>query len=152
MSLLRQFMLSFVPENLILLVFWLGTAWIVYGAIWRLYFSPLAAFPGPRLAALTFWNEFYYDVVLKGQYTWKILDYHHQYGTDIKHSTQPLKLIDLQGPSLGSTLASFTLMIPTSSACCMSETVPARQTNGGGRYEIPFSPGLIPCLFSIEWS
>ena len=52
----------------------------LYGAIWRLYLSPVAHIPGPRFAALTFWNEFYYDVVLGGKYTWKLLDYHKKYG------------------------------------------------------------------------
>lgn len=52
----------------------------LYGALYRLYLSPLAKFPGPRLAALTFWNEFWYDVVRGGRYTWKIRDYHERYG------------------------------------------------------------------------
>ena len=52
----------------------------VYGAIWRLYFSPIAHIPGPRLAALTFLNETYYDIVLGGKYTWKIAEYHKAYG------------------------------------------------------------------------
>ena len=54
----------------------------LYGAIWRLYLSPVAHIPGPRFAALTFWNEFYYDVVLGGKYTWKLLDYHQKYGME----------------------------------------------------------------------
>jgi hypothetical protein len=29
------------------------TVYVVYCAIWRLYMSPIAHFPGPRLAALT---------------------------------------------------------------------------------------------------
>ena len=53
----------------------------IYGAFWRLYLSPVAHVPGPRFAALTFWNEFYYDVVLGGKYTFKIQEYHEKYGT-----------------------------------------------------------------------
>jgi hypothetical protein len=30
--------------------------YIAYGAIYRLYFSPVAIFPGPQLAALTQWS------------------------------------------------------------------------------------------------
>lgn len=52
----------------------------VYGALYRLYLSPLAKFPGPRVATLTFWNEFWYDVVRGGRYTWKIGEYHERYG------------------------------------------------------------------------
>ncbi|KAL8995908.1 MAG: hypothetical protein Q9169_004444 [Polycauliona sp. 2 TL-2023] len=56
----------------------------IYGAIWRLYFSPIAHIPGPRLAALTLWNETYYDIFLGGRYTWKIADYHETYGPIIR--------------------------------------------------------------------
>jgi hypothetical protein len=49
-------------------------------AINRLFLSPLARFPGPKLAALTSWYEFYYDVVKKGSYIWKIKELHEQYG------------------------------------------------------------------------
>lgn len=62
--------------------FIVGVAFVValYLFFNRLYFCPVAAFPGPRLAALTFWYEFYYDVVCKGRYTWKIQQLHEKYG------------------------------------------------------------------------
>lgn len=56
---------------------------IVFSAIYRLYLSPIAKFPGPKLAALTLWYEFYYDVVRGGQYGFKIADLHDQYGKKI---------------------------------------------------------------------
>lgn len=50
-------------------------------AIYRLYLVPSSKFPGPRLAALCYWYEFYYDVwPHEGQYTWKIRDLHESYG------------------------------------------------------------------------
>ena len=66
-------------NGLKLLIFGLAI-YMLYGGIWRLYFSPIAHIPGPRFAALTFWNEFYYDVILGGKYTWKLLEYHEKYG------------------------------------------------------------------------
>lgn len=51
-------------------------------SIYRLYLTPSAKFPGPRLAALCYWYEFYYDVwPHEGQYTWKIRQLHEKYGT-----------------------------------------------------------------------
>lgn len=38
-----------------------GGLWILYiifGAVYRLYFSPIAGFPGPKIAALTLWYMF----------------------------------------------------------------------------------------------
>jgi hypothetical protein len=55
-------------------------AYLVGLGIYRLYFSPIAKFPGPKLAALTLWYEFYHDVVRGGQYVFKINEMHEQYG------------------------------------------------------------------------
>ena len=49
-------------------------------ALYRLYLSPLAKFPGPKLAAVTYGVEFYYDVLRRGQYTFEILKMHEKYG------------------------------------------------------------------------
>lgn len=52
----------------------------VVGGIRRLYFHPLAHIPGPKLAALTWWYEFYFDVIQPGQYVFHIQELHKQYG------------------------------------------------------------------------
>ena len=54
--------------------------WILYGAIWRLYLSPLAKFPGPKLAALTQWYEFYYNIIKPGVFFREIERMHEIYG------------------------------------------------------------------------
>ena len=48
--------------------------------VYRIYFHPLSKIPGPKLAAATLWYEFYYDVIKKGRYTWKIWEMHEKYG------------------------------------------------------------------------
>lgn len=55
-------------------------AYLVVLSCYRLVFSPLAKFPGPKLAALTLWYEFYYDVIKRGQYLFEIRDMHERYG------------------------------------------------------------------------
>lgn len=63
--------------------------WLVYLiglAIYRLYISPIAKFPGPKLAALTLWYEFYYEVTLKGQFSFHIQDLHKKYGMTRQHA------------------------------------------------------------------
>jgi hypothetical protein len=62
------------------------TAWLCYligGGVYRLYFHPLAKFPGPKLAALTGWYEAYYDLYCRGMFVWKIQEMHEKYGNVI---------------------------------------------------------------------
>ncbi|KAJ4398691.1 hypothetical protein N0V85_006217 [Neurospora sp. IMI 360204] len=72
----------------------LATLYTLYIAIYRLYLSPLASIPGPRLAALTQWYEFYYDVILHGQYTFKIIELHKQYGPIIRINPWEVHIAD----------------------------------------------------------
>ncbi|KAL3480912.1 cytochrome P450 [Aspergillus californicus] len=82
--------------------------WLTYLlllAIYRLYLSPLAAFPGPRLAALTMWYQAYYDLCLRGQYFRRIDQLHKQYGPVIRinpyeiHVNDPDYLSEVYGDS-----------------------------------------------------
>lgn len=48
--------------------------------VYRLHFHPLAKFPGPRLAAATFWYEAYYEVLQTGKFGFNISELHDKYG------------------------------------------------------------------------
>ncbi|EED18501.1 cytochrome P450, putative [Talaromyces stipitatus ATCC 10500] len=73
-------------------VSWL--AYLVFGAIYRLCFHPLSRFPGPRLAGLTKWYEFYYDVVNPGQFIWQIERMHEKYGPIVRITPDELHIKD----------------------------------------------------------
>lgn len=58
----------------------LAAAYLATLTLYRLYFHPLAKFPGPRMAAVTSWYEAYFEIVLNGQYSRKISQLHDLYG------------------------------------------------------------------------
>ncbi|OCT53733.1 Trichodiene oxygenase [Cladophialophora carrionii] len=62
--------------------------------VWRLYLCPQAHIPGPTLAKLTYWYEFYYDVVLGGQYIWKIRALHERYGPILRINPEEVHIND----------------------------------------------------------
>lgn len=68
----------------ILGIFWLPLVAVgLYSlalTVYRLFLSPLAKFPGPRLAALTRKYESYYEAIENYEYLWKIKQMHQKYG------------------------------------------------------------------------
>ena len=75
------------PQSLTIALFFL-CLYIVSIVFYRLYFSPLAKFPGPKLAALTYWVEFYHDVLKRGQYTFEIVKMHEKYGKAVTFTSE----------------------------------------------------------------
>ncbi|KAI4264336.1 MAG: hypothetical protein L6R42_000547 [Xanthoria sp. 1 TBL-2021] len=64
-------------------------------AIYRLYLSPLAKFPGPKLAALTQWVETYHELKNPGgQFIWVYQKWHEQYGPIIRINPTELHIQD----------------------------------------------------------
>lgn len=66
-------------ENMIATV----VVYIVYlfaRSVYRLYWSPLAKFPGPKLTAITGGVEFYHSVIRRGKFVQEIMKMHEQYG------------------------------------------------------------------------
>lgn len=63
-------------------------AYTVFLVFYRMYLSPLAAFPGPFLAKTTHWYEFYHNFIRTGKYFEKIRDMHEKYGESNWHPTQ----------------------------------------------------------------
>lgn len=74
----------YLPEDRMLLagitVAGLSTIYVFGLVFYRLFLSPLAKFPGPKLAAATSWYELYYDIVKRGKYIFEIEKMHDKYG------------------------------------------------------------------------
>lgn len=45
----------------------------------QLYLHPLSKIPGPKLAAVTKWYQFYYDIIEGGIFVQKLPELHEKY-------------------------------------------------------------------------
>lgn len=61
----------------------LQLAYTIYVLTSRIFLSPLRNIPGPKLAALTSWYEFYFDAIQQGRFVWKVRDLHSEYGLSV---------------------------------------------------------------------
>ena len=59
----------------VVLFLWLGAT-----TVYRLYLSPIANIPGPKLAALTGWYETYFDCIKQGRFWVEVEQMHKTYG------------------------------------------------------------------------
>ncbi|KAL9620400.1 MAG: hypothetical protein Q9160_005100 [Pyrenula sp. 1 TL-2023] len=66
----------------------------IFRIIYRLWFSPLAGFPGPKLAAVTSLFEFYFDFLKQGKYCFKIEQMHEAYGPIVRINPKELSIVD----------------------------------------------------------
>ncbi|OKL57675.1 hypothetical protein UA08_06947 [Talaromyces atroroseus] len=68
--------------------------YLVVLSVYRLYLSPIAHIPGPKLAALTRWYEAYYEIILSGQYSFHIDKLHGIYGPIIRIAPDEIHIRD----------------------------------------------------------
>ncbi|PGH11994.1 hypothetical protein AJ80_06892 [Polytolypa hystricis UAMH7299] len=82
------------------LVLLVPLAWILYAlglVIYRLFFHPLRHFPGPKLAAATYYYETYHDWFkgpYKGMNEYNVRELHRQYGPIIRRGPDLLSIND----------------------------------------------------------
>ena len=96
---------------------------IVYGillVVYRLYFHPLARFPGPRIATATKWYEFYIDIVKGqgGQFKWEIDRMHREYGKSMSRSPTGISLIDLPQVLLSVSIQTRSILMTRAGSQC----------------------------------
>lgn len=121
--------------------------------LYRLFFHPLALFPGPKIAAISRWYEAYYDVALKGQYTRKIEDLHRSYGMAwhsfvqmpeiFQYSDSMSNSRSLKVQSSGSVLTNFMSMTRHSSGYYIAWTAAGTSTHGRTMHSVPNLPRFL---------
>ena len=93
---------NMLGESVAGIIFRLAGLWLLYRIGLALYnispYHPLYQFPGPKLAAMSFAYEFWFEAVLWGRYTTEIQRLHEIYGKVHKAvwlNEKPVELIEL---------------------------------------------------------
>ncbi|MCJ1454023.1 hypothetical protein MMC28_004373 [Mycoblastus sanguinarius] len=82
------------PLGLAVVLLAITTTYLTALVIYRIYLSPLARIPGPKLAGATGWYEFYYDCLQAGRYIFEIERMHRVYGPIVRISPQEVHIND----------------------------------------------------------
>ncbi|KAK1143049.1 hypothetical protein N8T08_007113 [Aspergillus melleus] len=84
------------PVRLGLAAIAIQLVYLIVLGIYRIYFHPLNIFPGPKLAALTYWYETYYNLLKSpgGQFMFQYRRLHEQYGPIIRISPNEVHIQD----------------------------------------------------------
>ncbi|KZL77279.1 cytochrome p450 [Colletotrichum incanum] len=82
------------PHMWLALLMGVWTTYVLAIAIYRLYFHPLARFPGPKIAAVTHLYEIAWDYFGKGAYLYEIERLHRKYGPIIRVNPEEISIHD----------------------------------------------------------
>jgi hypothetical protein len=96
-----------IPQSRVeafILLFMSIILWALTTVLYRLYFHPLAKFPGPKIAAATRWYEFYHEIYRGGRYYQVIDAMQDRYGPIVR--VNPFEL-HIRDPSYYDTLFNF---------------------------------------------
>ena len=88
-----------VPPSTVIWSFMaISVIYAVLRCVYNLYFHPLCKIPGPKMAAMCSWPDFYFDIVKSGTYIWQIKKMHAEYGMKSTHTLTACQLTLFSGP------------------------------------------------------